>query len=111
MLVAQQAHSVDGLVGQMRQNLPDTVSHRQRVDDVLERGRTALLTTLGYRREQTNGLSAALSALNPAAVLERGFAVLTYPASGRAVASATAMHPGDMVRAQLKDGSFDAEVR
>ena len=111
MLVAQRARSVDGLVGQMRQHLPDTASHRQRVDDVLERGRTALLTTLGYRREQTNGLSAALSALNPAAVLERGFAVLTDPASGRSLASATAVHPGDMVRAQLKDGSFDAEVR
>ena len=48
---------------------------------------------------------------DPAAVLERGFAVLTYPASGCPVASATAVHPGDMVRAQLKDGSFDAEVR
>ena len=84
---------------------------RQRVDDVLERGRAGLTALLTYRREQTNGLAAALAALNPTAVLERGFALITDPATGATINTVADVSPGDNVRATLQDGHFDAEVR
>jgi exodeoxyribonuclease VII large subunit len=108
--LTSRSREVESLVGRMRRMLPDTVTRRQRVDDVLERGRTALAGLLRYRREQTNSMEAALAALNPTAVLERGFAVLTDPASGRTIASAKGVSKGDTVRARVRDGAFDAEV-
>jgi hypothetical protein len=84
---------------------------RQRVDDALERGRTALTTLMRSRREQTGALELALSALNPTAVLERGFAVLTEPASGAILSSVDDVSPGDIVRATVRDGSFNAQVQ
>ena len=109
--LVQQARGVEALVGRMGRTLPDTAMQRQRVDDVLERGHTALQTLLKYRREQTVGLETALAALNPAAVLERGFAVLTNPATNATIASVDNVAAGDIVRATLRDGTFEADVR
>ncbi|MEX2599867.1 MAG: exodeoxyribonuclease VII large subunit [Dehalococcoidia bacterium] len=110
-LLAQRLSQVEGLVDRMRSRLPDTASQRQRVDDVLERGKTALSTLVRYRREQVSSLEQALSALNPAAVLARGFAAITDPKTKRAITSVTEVAQGDIVRATVSDGAFDAEVR
>ena len=91
--------------------MPDTASQLQRIDDVLERGRTALGRLIASRKEQTAGLAAALSALNPVAVIDRGFAVLTKPGTGETIASVADVAPGDIVRARVRDGSFDVDVR
>jgi exodeoxyribonuclease VII large subunit len=56
-------------------------------------------------------VTATLSALNPAAVLARGYAVVTRVDTGSAVSSASAVTPGDRIRATVRDGSFEAEVR
>jgi exodeoxyribonuclease VII large subunit len=95
----------------MQRTLPDTATQRQRVDDVLERGKTALIALLRSRREQTGSLEAALSALNPTAVLERGFAVITDPATGRTISTVADVSKGDIVHTTIHDGAFDAEVQ
>ena len=110
-LFAQRSRNIEALVGRMQRTLPDTVVQRQRVDDTLERGRTAVATLLRSRREQTASLESALAALNPTAVLERGFAVLTQPATGATIASVADVAAGDIVRATVRDGAFEAEVQ
>ena len=110
-LLMQRSRNVETLVERMRRTLPDTASQRQRVDDVLERGRTAVDRLIASRKEQTAGLAAALGALNPVAVIDRGFAVLTKPATGETIASVADVAPGDIVRARVRDGSFEADVR
>lgn len=110
-LLMQRSRNVESLVDRMERTLADTASQRQRVDDVLERGRTALGRLIASRKEQTAGLTAALSALNPIAVIDRGFAVLTKPSTGEPIASVADVAPGDIVRAQVRDGSFDVDVR
>ncbi|MCZ6787158.1 MAG: exodeoxyribonuclease VII large subunit, partial [Planctomycetota bacterium] len=110
-LFMQRSRNVESLVDRMKRTLPDTASQRQRVDDVLERGRTALRSLIASRKEQTAGLAAALSAMNPVAVIDRGFAVLTKPSTGETIASVADVAPGDIVRARVRDGSFDADVR
>ena len=109
--LARKARDVETQVDRMRRRLPDVPMQRQRVDDVLERGRAGLTALLTYRREQTNGLATALAALNPTAVLERGFALITDPATGATITTVASVSPGDNVRATLQDGHFDAEVR
>lgn len=109
--LAQQARQVESMVGQMRSRLPDIPAQRQRIDDVLERARTALTAMLRFRREQTGSLEKALDALNPMAVLERGFAVVTASDGSRTVTSAHDVASGDLVRTTLRDGYFDARVQ
>ncbi len=109
-LLARMARDVEAQVAQMYRRLPDTPTSRQRIDDVLGRGRAALAALLDNRKQQTAGLAAALSALSPAAVLERGFAVITNPATGATITTVADVARGDNVRATVRDGHFDAEV-
>jgi len=51
----------------------------------------------------------ALLQLNPAAVLNRGFALLTGP-EGNVVGSVTAIQPGDSIRAVVRDGTISGNV-
>lgn len=62
------------------------------------------------RAERLARVDARLRLLDPALVLQRGYAWLT-DAEGRTVTRAEALAPGDLVAAQLADGSVDLSVR
>lgn len=100
---------VESLASRLRRAVPDADAHRQRVDELLERARAALASSIRFRREQTAALQKTLAALNPASVLERGYAVVAR-ADGRPVASASDVAPGDPIRATLRDGAVEAVV-
>ena len=100
---------VESLASRLRRAIPDADAHRQRVDELLERARAALASSIRFRREQTAALQKTLDALNPASVLERGYAVVAR-ADGRPVASASDVAPGDPIRATLRDGAVEAVV-
>ena len=106
---AQQRADVEALTNRMRRTTPDADAHRQRVDELLERARAALASSIRFRREQTAALRKTLDALNPASVLERGYAVVAR-VDGKPVASASDVSPGDVVRATLRDGAVEAVV-
>jgi len=55
-------------------------------------------------------LSAKLDALSPLATLQRGFAIVATEPDGHILTSASALNPGDRVRARLSEGAFTAEV-
>jgi exodeoxyribonuclease VII large subunit len=61
------------------------------------------------RRERLERVAARLRLLDPALVLQRGYALLS-DADGRTVVSAKALHPGDAVSARLADGTVDLTV-
>ena len=100
---------VESLASRLRRAVPDADAHRQRVDELLERARSALASSIRFRREQTAALQKTLDALNPASVLERGYAVVAR-ADGGPVASASDVAPGDPIRATLRDGAVEAVV-
>ena len=83
---------------------------RQRLDELVDRSSRALGHSLQLRRAHTLGLHNRLAALNPLAVLARGFAVVSL-ADGSVVRSHTQVQPGDDVKVRLADGQFDAEVK
>ncbi|MEW6181170.1 MAG: exodeoxyribonuclease VII large subunit [Chloroflexota bacterium] len=83
---------------------------RQRLDALLERAGRAVLTGISLRRTHLNGWQHRLQALNPLAVLQRGYAVV-MDRSGQVAHSARQIHSGDELTIRLKDGRVDALAR
>jgi len=83
---------------------------RQRVDDLSRAGQTTTIHWLKLERERLNGLSLRLSALNPAATLARGYAVVRRTDDGRVVISVRQVSPGDRLSVQVADGEFESRV-
>jgi exodeoxyribonuclease VII large subunit len=55
------------------------------------------------------GADQRLAALNPLAVLQRGFALVTLP-EGQVVHSTRQVQPGQSIGVQVSDGRFNAQV-
>lgn len=81
----------------------------QRSDELLQRALRGAQVTLTARRERWARLSAQIAALNPEAVLERGYA-LTFDATGRLVADMADVTPGARLKVRLRDGELDCLV-
>jgi exodeoxyribonuclease VII large subunit len=59
---------------------------------------------------RTRELARALHAVSPLATLQRGYAILSNPASGEIVRSTAQAQPGTPLRARVADGEFDVRV-
>jgi exodeoxyribonuclease VII large subunit len=81
---------------------------RQRVDDLLARADAAVAHRLVVQRQQVKGLAARLTALNPDAVLARGYAIVQERETGDVITSAKTITPGLALTLQLQDGEAAA---
>ena len=97
------------LVDRMEYRIPDTVSPRERVEELLARGRRAASRMTDLRKADLRGLEAQLSALGPAGILQRGYAVVRLK-DGPVIASAEKVSKGDELEVTMSGGSVDAEV-
>jgi exodeoxyribonuclease VII large subunit len=80
---------------------------RQRIDDLTRRAALAMAGRLRTARERLNGLRLHLSALDPTAVLARGYAIVNTP-GGNVISSVAQVHPGDALHVRVADGAFSA---
>lgn len=83
----------------------------QRLDDVSRRGLSAMQHRLSLERARLQGLERRLQALNPLAVLARGYAVVTRAQDGVLVANTVQVTTGDNILVRVTDGQFEAVVR
>ncbi|PIZ25886.1 MAG: exodeoxyribonuclease VII large subunit, partial [Chloroflexi bacterium CG_4_10_14_0_8_um_filter_57_5] len=74
------------------------------------RGNAAQAHRLALEASQLEGLQRRLSALNPLAVLSRGYAVVTQKRDDRIVSSRLAVKSGDDLSVRVTDGEFDVQV-
>jgi exodeoxyribonuclease VII large subunit len=81
---------------------------RQRLDELSRRGNAAQAHRFELTAVRLKGLDNRLTALNPMAVLQRGYAVVTK--NRRVVTSKSQVQDGDALRVRLQDGEFDARV-
>jgi len=97
-------------VGQLERNSPRwrVSNDRQRLDALAERVQRVALHNLALRRVMTDSARSRLLALNPLAVLRRGFAVVTL--DGGVVRSSGQLAPGQSVQVRLARGAFGARV-
>jgi exodeoxyribonuclease VII large subunit len=84
-------------------------SDQQRLDELEQRSTRALRHILNLQRTQSQSLSQRLGALNPQAVLQRGYAIVSLD-DGSLVRSIQQVQAGDTVHIQLSDGKIDART-
>jgi exodeoxyribonuclease VII large subunit len=82
---------------------------RQRLDELERRAIAAIRYRHKLQISEISGLTNRLAALNPQAVLGRGYAIVTT-AEGQTVRSIQQVHPADQVQVRVSDGSFEARV-
>jgi exodeoxyribonuclease VII large subunit len=82
---------------------------RQRVDDLSRRALLAMTNRLTTSRERLRSERLRLAALDPAAVLTRGYAIVSKP-DGAVVSSVAHVSAGDPLHVRVADGAFAAIV-
>jgi exodeoxyribonuclease VII large subunit len=85
-------------------------SARQRLDDLGARAQAAMEVGLRLRRAAVGGLAQTLRAVGPAAVLERGYAVVRLKDGGQVVRSRKQAPPGVVLEVRVADGAFPARA-
>ncbi len=85
-------------------------SARQRLDDLGARAQAAMEAGLRLRRAAVGGLAQTLRAVGPAAVLERGYAVVRLKDGGQVVRSRKQAPPGVVLEVRVADGTFPARA-
>ncbi|MDI3317440.1 MAG: exodeoxyribonuclease VII large subunit [Bacillota bacterium] len=86
------------------------VDRAQRLDELGERLDRALAGLLRHRRERVVSAGARLEALNPLAVLARGYAIVRRERDGAVLRAAAGVEAGEAVEAVLHRGRLHARV-
>jgi exodeoxyribonuclease VII large subunit len=81
---------------------------RQRLDEQSGRLTRAGTGMIQVRRLHQAALQGRLQAINPTAVIQRGYAIVTHAARGELVTSPRQVAKGDTIRVTVRDGSFNA---
>jgi len=83
-------------------------SESQRLDDLSRRAASALTHRMQLQSQTLSGTVKRLLSLNPAAVLSRGYAIVTRKTDGVVVSSV--QQAQDAINIQVSDGAFEARV-
>ncbi len=106
-----QAIALENLHGRLRRNSPAARirTDRQRLDVLAGRGARGVVFSFNLRRSKLAGVHQRLGALNPQAVLNRGYAIITTE-NGEVVRRVHQVVSGDPLQVQVSDGKFTARV-
>jgi exodeoxyribonuclease VII large subunit len=109
-LLAEQKTALSSLMSELRYVSPDRriQSGRQRVDELARRARSSLFHQLQLQSAQVIGMQRRLQALNPMAVLGRGYAVVTRKDDGSVVARVS--QADDEMNIRVSDGEFEVKL-
>jgi len=83
---------------------------REHLQGLSRRLRSSSAARLQLAGSRSRELARALNAVSPLATLQRGYAILTDPATGEIVRSVAQAHAGTPLRARVADGEFDVHV-
>ena len=108
-LLAEQKTVLSSLVSQLRYISPDRriQSERQRVDELARRAYSSLFHHIQLQSTHIKGMQRRLEALNPNAVLARGYAVVTRKDDGSIVSRVA--QASDEMKVRVSDGEFEVK--
>jgi exodeoxyribonuclease VII large subunit len=111
-LLTAQRNGLDALSASLRFYTPlrRIQTDRQRLDDFARRGVSALKHRMALDVSRLQGFERRLEALNPLAVLGRGYAVVTRRVDGKLVSQVGQAKPAEALRVRVSDGEFGATV-
>ena len=106
-LLADQQNILSSITTALRYASPERriLSERQRVDELARRAHSSLHHRLQLQSTHVRGMQRRLDALNPLAVLARGYAVITRKEDGSVVARVA--EASEEMRVRVSDGEFD----
>jgi len=84
-------------------------NQRQRVDELALRAGLAWQHRLHYLQVECKSVQQRLTALNPYAVLQRGYAIVSH-ADGQVISSRQQVIENEAIKIQVADGKFSARV-
>ncbi|MCD6401417.1 MAG: hypothetical protein J7L73_05750 [Anaerolineales bacterium] len=82
---------------------------KQRLDEYIIRIGTAINHVIKFQQTRLTGVQQHLSSLNPMAILDRGFAVISK-ADGKVVRTIGQVKKGELINVRVTDGEFGAKV-
>ena len=111
-LLATHRTGLNSLVAGLRFHSPlrRIQTDRQRLDNFSRRGLSALRHRLALDDSRLKGFERRLGALNPLAVLGRGYAVVTRREDGKHISQVGQAEAGDGIQVRVSDGVFDAVI-
>jgi len=86
-------------------------TYRQRLDEIILRLDRSMRARLENKQLRLEKLRGSLKSLNPQAVLNRGYALVTREKDGRIVKRAEQVKAGERIHIQVSQGSLDATVK
>ncbi|MCK6539369.1 MAG: exodeoxyribonuclease VII large subunit [Anaerolineales bacterium] len=106
-LISAKRTELSSLASQLRRLSPSRriQSERQRVDELSRRALSSLVHRIKLQSAHLNGTRRRLEALNPLAVLARGYAVVTRKSDGRVVLRVALA--SDEMKVRVSDGEFE----
>ncbi len=99
---------LSALTRRLEGGLPDFGYHRRQVDDLSESLGTSFRNRLRLARVEVSSLEGRLGALDPAATLRRGFAVVELAGMGQVISGVGQVNNGDNLTITVADGAFSA---
>ena len=108
-LLAEQKTALSSLSSQLRYLSPERriQSERQRVDELARRAHSALYHHVQLQSAHIKGMQRRLEALNPSAVLARGYAVVTRKDDASVVSRVS--QASDEMKVRVSDGEFEVK--
>lgn len=108
--LAERKNTLSSLASELRYVSPDRriQSERQRVDDLSRRAHASLSHHIQLESAHIRGMQRRLEALNPMAVLARGYAVLTRKEDGNVVSRVD--QASAEMNARVSDGEFEVKL-
>jgi exodeoxyribonuclease VII large subunit len=102
-----QRSALASLLTQMKYVSPERriLSERQHVDELSRRAYSSLLHHIQLQSAHVKGMQRRLAALNPSAVLARGYAVVTRKEDGSVVSRVS--QASDEMKVRVSDGEFE----
>jgi exodeoxyribonuclease VII large subunit len=108
-LLAEKRTLLSSLASQLRYVSPDRriQSERQRVDELARRAHSSLLHQFQLQSSHVGGMQKRLEALNPLAVLARGYAVVTNKDDNQVISRVA--QASDEMKVRVSDGEFEVK--
>ncbi|HSL46671.1 MAG TPA: exodeoxyribonuclease VII large subunit [Anaerolineales bacterium] len=108
-LLAERSNDLSALASQLRYASPERriQSERQRVDELARRAQSSLFHHIQLESAHITGMQRRLQALNPMAVLARGYAVVTRNDDGSVVSSVD--QASEEMKVRVSDGEFEVK--